>query len=89
MGLAVKGMGRGWVGGRRARAWCGWGRVGVGLGGCTSLTLFTLWREIMHDMYRLWYLAEADLLTKRILMSSRKQARGSIECSKPQEQNGH
>ena len=23
----------------------------------------TLWREIMHDMYRLWYLAEEDLLS--------------------------
>lgn len=26
------------------------------------LQSLTLWREIMHDMYRLWYLAEADLL---------------------------
>merc|ERR1712196_455656 len=28
------------------------------------LQSLTLWREIMHDMYRLWYLAEADLLDK-------------------------
>jgi len=26
------------------------------------LQSLTLWREIMHDMYRLWYLAEEDLL---------------------------
>lgn len=26
------------------------------------LQSLVLWREMMHDMFRMWYLAEADLL---------------------------
>ena len=28
-----------------------------------ALQSLTLWREITHDMFRLWYLAETDLLS--------------------------
>merc|ERR1719460_469217 len=29
------------------------------------LQSLTLWREISHDMYKLWYLAEKDILSER------------------------
>jgi len=40
------------------------------------LQSLTLWREIMHDMFRLWYLAEADLLDAENLYKLEETGQG-------------
>ncbi|KIP08323.1 hypothetical protein PHLGIDRAFT_35011 [Phlebiopsis gigantea 11061_1 CR5-6] len=40
------------------------------------LQSLTLWREILHDMFHLWYLAESDLLSKNVPYRLRDTGQG-------------
>jgi len=40
------------------------------------LQSLTLWREILHDMYRLWYLAEKDLLNQENIYELKDTGQG-------------